>query len=109
MLKSMIASWTAYLLLLTLVSVSAIQMMFDQLRHCTSNGMIECNVRVRKINRTVAALYGNATLKVALGDSFVVSVNYWYLCILCYRIHFLRCQPVHITALWETISTIYTH
>lgn len=66
---------TCFLLLAAVASVELIQVMFDQFKHCKSNGILDCNVRVHKINRTVASLYGNVTLKIDFGDSFVVSAR----------------------------------
>ncbi|XP_052565927.1 uncharacterized protein LOC120428048 [Culex pipiens pallens] len=70
---------TLYLLLtVALASVAAVQMMMDQFKECTSNGVLECNLRVRKINRTTAALYGNVTLLVDLGSNFVTGFNVFH-------------------------------
>lgn len=63
------------LLAAAVTSVQLVQIMFEQFRRCSSNGVIECNLRVRKINRTVAALYGNVSILIDIGDSFMVSVR----------------------------------
>lgn len=64
-----------FLLAASVATVASIQVMFEQFKQCTSNGVLDCNLRVRKVNRTLATLYGNATLNVDLGDDFVVSIN----------------------------------
>ncbi|EDS34420.1 conserved hypothetical protein [Culex quinquefasciatus] len=64
-----------FLLAASVATVVSIQAMFEQFKQCTSNGVLDCNMRVRKVNRTLATLYGNATLNVDLGDSFITSVN----------------------------------
>lgn len=67
----MVATWTTlFFFILTLTSINCVQIMFEQFRQCSSNGVIDCNLRVRKINRTTAALYGNATVRMDLGKNF---------------------------------------
>ncbi|XP_001854113.2 uncharacterized protein LOC6042967 [Culex quinquefasciatus] len=69
---------TCFLLLAAVASVELIQVMFDQFKHCKSNGILNCNLRVHKINRTVASLYGTATFRVDLGESFVTSCDVFH-------------------------------
>ncbi|EDS34425.1 conserved hypothetical protein [Culex quinquefasciatus] len=66
------------LLVISIATVKSVQVMLEQLNHCTSNGGLDCNLRVRKLNRTVAAMYGNVTLQVDLGNNFLTSFGLSY-------------------------------
>lgn len=61
------------LLILTISPASSVQVMFDSFSYCNGTGMMECTVRVRKLNRTTAALSGKIIQTVDIGDSFEVS------------------------------------
>ncbi|XP_038116652.1 uncharacterized protein LOC6039479 [Culex quinquefasciatus] len=56
--------------LLTIVSVSSFQVMFDSVNFFNSSGLMELNARVRKINRTTAALSGNFVQNVDMDTNF---------------------------------------
>lgn len=60
--------------LLTIVSVSSFQVMFDSVNFFNSSGLMELNARVRKINRTTAALSGNFVQNVDMDTNFNVSL-----------------------------------
>lgn len=50
--------------------VASIELMFERFEQINGTGIAECNVRVRKFNRTTASLLGNVTVKVELDNSF---------------------------------------
>ncbi|KAL1397476.1 hypothetical protein pipiens_009732 [Culex pipiens pipiens] len=52
--------------------------MLQSFLQCNSSGMIDCNLRVRKINRTTAALTGNLTFNVDLGRDIETSVDFYH-------------------------------
>ncbi|XP_001848759.2 uncharacterized protein LOC6039088 [Culex quinquefasciatus] len=53
-----------------IVPVSSVQTMLDSFSYCNSSGMVECSARVRKVNRTTAALYGKFVLNTDIDSSF---------------------------------------
>ncbi|XP_038115518.1 uncharacterized protein LOC119768730 [Culex quinquefasciatus] len=61
--------------LLVIAPASSIQVMFDSVSNCNGSGVIDCNVRVHKINKTTAALMGELVQNMEVDDSYVGSVE----------------------------------
>ncbi|EDS34419.1 conserved hypothetical protein [Culex quinquefasciatus] len=56
-------------------TVTAIEAMFEGFNKCEPNGILECRLRVRKINRTTAALFGTIDLKVEMSDHIETAIE----------------------------------
>ena len=61
--------------LLVVTCTESIQVMFESFLQCNSTGVLECNLRVRKINRTTAALVGNFTYTKDVGSDYEVFLD----------------------------------
>lgn len=85
--------------------------MLDNVSFCNSTGMVDCDVRVHKINRTTAALIGNIVQKVDIGGSYSVgwATTLWSYC--SSTIFFfvtIRHLSKPTIVRWATVSSIAT-
>lgn len=64
-----------YTVLCLLAPAAAIQAMLENFEQVSGDDLINFQVRVRKINRTTAALYGNSTIQTEFGNEYVVSFS----------------------------------
>ncbi|EDS34423.1 conserved hypothetical protein [Culex quinquefasciatus] len=97
------------LLVAPIAIVASIQVMFEQVSQCTSNGVLDCNLRVRKLNRTLATLYGNVTLNEDLGNNFITSFNLYrsWLGNNQYNLYPMRVSPTGICNFMEKFWADY--
>ncbi|XP_038115519.1 uncharacterized protein LOC119768731 [Culex quinquefasciatus] len=74
----MIPTRTILLSFLTVCCVGSFQVMFDSVGSCSSTGLFECNMRVRKLNRTTAALVGNLSQTEDVGSNFKALIELFH-------------------------------
>uniref|UniRef100_A0A8D8AWN1 (northern house mosquito) hypothetical protein n=1 Tax=Culex pipiens TaxID=7175 RepID=A0A8D8AWN1_CULPI len=107
-------SYVTITILLTVAAiapVSSVQTMLDSFSYCNSSGIVECTARVRKVNRTTAALYGKFLLNTELDSSHNVRIN---VIPAIKKIHFQKISKTFrqqwrcTTARWVTASSIAT-
>lgn len=61
--------------LLFVVTITPVEVMFEGFQQTDGTEVVEFDMRVRKINRTTAALNGNATIKEDLSNTFIVGIK----------------------------------
>lgn len=65
--------FTCLVVLYSLSAAAALQGMLEMFEQINGTDMINTNLRVRKINRTTAGLYGNSTIEVVLDNEYKAS------------------------------------